>query len=84
MVDNPVVGLSHFSITCFEEAVEAPAMTTIKNFGHYWSRDLIDWGWQGSAGSMLGDLKPNANESDADFRNQIGIYVLYDENREAV
>lgn len=59
-------------------------MTTIKNFGHYWSRDLIDWGWQGSAGSMLGALKPNANESDADFRNQIGIYVLYDENREAV
>lgn len=32
-------------------------MTTIRNFGHYWSRDLIDWGWQGAAGSMLGAPK---------------------------
>lgn len=59
-------------------------MATIRNFGHYWSRELIDWGWQGAAGSLLGALRPNAEESDADFRNQIGIYVLYDENREAV
>lgn len=59
-------------------------MATIKNYGHYWSRDLIDWGWQGSAGGLYGALKPNADESDADFRKQIGIYVLYDENREIV
>lgn len=59
-------------------------MATIQNFGHYWSRDLIDWGWQGAAGSLLGALKPNAEKSDADFRKQIGIYVLYDENREVV
>lgn len=59
-------------------------MTTIRNFGHYWSRSLIDWGWQGRPGSLLGALRANADESDADFRNQIGIYVLYDENREAI
>lgn len=59
-------------------------MTTIRNFGHYWSRNLIDWGYKGSAGSLLGALRANAEESDADFRNQIGIYVLYDENREAI
>jgi hypothetical protein len=59
-------------------------LATIRNFGHYWSRNLIDWGYKGSAGSLLGARKVNAEESDADFRNQIGIYVLYDENREAV
>jgi hypothetical protein len=59
-------------------------MTTIRNFGHYWSRDIIDWGWKGRPGSLLGAFRPNAEESDADFRNQIGIYVLYDENREAI
>jgi hypothetical protein len=59
-------------------------VSTIRNFGHYWSRDLIDWGWKSSAGSLLGALKTNAEESGADFRRQIGVYVLYDENREAV
>lgn len=60
-------------------------MATIRNFGHYWSRDLIDWGYAGSAGAILGALRVNANEyNTADFRRQIGIYVLYDENREAV
>lgn len=61
-------------------------MATIRNFGHYWSRELIDWGWQGQGnqGRLLGSLRTNAEKADADFRNQIGIYVLYDENREAV
>lgn len=59
-------------------------MATIKNFGHYWSRNLIDWGWQGSAGGLYGAKRPIADESDADFRQQIGIYVLYDENRDAI
>jgi len=59
-------------------------MATIKNFGHYWSRDLVNWGWRGSAGGLYGATRPNADESDADFRQQICIYVLYDENRDVV
>ncbi len=50
-------------------------MATIRNFGHYWSRELIDWGWKGSAESLLGAVKVGAEESDVDFRCQIGIYV---------
>jgi hypothetical protein len=61
-------------------------MLTIKNFGHYWSRELIDWGWRGKGnqGSLRGTLKPEGKEHIADFREQIGIYLLYNSNREVV
>lgn len=61
-------------------------MLTIKNFGHYWSRDLIDWGWRGKGnqGSLKGTLKPEGKEYAADFREQIGIYLLFNSNREVV
>lgn len=61
-------------------------MLTIKNFGHYWSRDLIDWGWRGKGnqGSLKGTLKPEGNLFAADFREQIAIYILFNQNREVV
>jgi hypothetical protein len=61
-------------------------MLAIRNFGHFWSRDLVDWGtpgW-GGAGSVLGyrlvDLKPSV----VDFRDQIAVYVLFTAEREVV
>lgn len=61
-------------------------MLTIKNYGHFWSRDLVDWGsrGKGNQGSILGALRSNAEESDADFREQIAIYVLFNGSREVV
>lgn len=61
-------------------------MLSIKNFGHYWSRDLIDWGTtgRGNAGALLGATKPGAKEYDTDFRDQVCIYVLFDENRQVI
>ena len=61
-------------------------MLTIKNFGHYWSRDLIEWGGRGrgNQGHLKGIKRRSSTEPDTDFRNQIGIYVLYGKNREIV
>jgi excinuclease UvrABC nuclease subunit len=61
-------------------------MLTIKTFGHYWSRDLVDWGWRGKGnqGSLKGTRRPGAKEFDADFRDQIGIYLLFNSNREVI
>lgn len=61
-------------------------MLTIKNFGHYWSRDLIDWGWRGKGnqGSLKGCRKADGKDYVADFREQIGIYLLFNSEREVV
>jgi hypothetical protein len=49
----------------------------IKNYGLRWQRDLIFWGWKGKAGCLLGRLADNT----VDFRGQIGIYILYDNEK---
>lgn len=61
-------------------------MLTIKNYGHFWSRDLVDWGsrGRGNQGSLLGAFRATAEKADADFRDQIAIYVLFNGNREVV
>ena len=46
----------------------------IKNFGHLWERKYIRWGHSHSLGH-LGGYK--TKQRWADFREQIGIYVLY-------
>ena len=58
----------------------------IKNYGHYWSRNLVNWGTRGknNSGDMLGYLIDNRKPRVTDFRDQIGIYVLYAEQREVV
>ena len=59
-------------------------MLTIRNYGHYWSRELIDWGAGRRAGTLFGSRSAAANRTDVNFRNQVAIYVLFDEDREAV
>lgn len=61
-------------------------MLAIKNYGHYWSRDLIDWGnrGRGNQGSLKGARTAFAEQAHADFREQIGIYCLFGPNREVV
>jgi hypothetical protein len=59
-------------------------MLAIRTYGHFWSRDLIDWGWQNKKGTLLAARKPGAAKPTADFREQIGIYALFDEHRDIV
>ncbi|MBV1798438.1 GIY-YIG nuclease family protein [Siccirubricoccus sp. G192] len=53
-------------------------MAIIKNYGLRWVREKVDWGGPGNRGS-LGGKRATARSSDSvDFREQIGIYVLYE------
>lgn len=54
--------------------------TVIKNYGLMWRRDWVFWG----AGSNRGVLDGRSSGRVIDFRDQIGVYVLYDESRRAV
>lgn len=47
----------------------------IKNYGILWDRNYVHFGSNGKRGTLLG--KKN-NSQDIDFRDQIGIYILYD------
>lgn len=53
-------------------------MSIIKNYGLYWSRGNVNWGKRGAgnAGHLRG--YDDAPESFVDFREQAGVYVLYD------
>ena len=51
-------------------------MPIIKNYGFLWERKFICRGSGGSAGHLKGRAPSLA---DADFREQIGVYVLYDQ-----
>jgi len=54
----------------------------IRNFGLMWDRDCVAWsGVRGAAGHLKGFGpigSPKKYQVEADFREQIGIYVLYD------
>lgn len=54
--------------------------TVIKNYGLMWRRDRVFWGKGRKAGTLLGRL----SRREIDFRDQIGVYVLYDETRRPV
>jgi len=53
------------------------ARTFIKNYGLMWRRDSVYWGRANSKGVLQG----RKSHKIIDFRDQIGIYVLYDETR---
>lgn len=57
---------------------------TILNFGHYWDRDSIFWGRQRVKGHLKGYRGNIRNKQIVDFRDQIGIYVLFTESREVI
>ena len=50
----------------------------IHNFGHHWERKYINYGRPGARGH--GHLKGYITKQQVDFREQIGIYVLFDNN----
>jgi len=51
----------------------------IRNYGHLWERKYINYGTggQGNRGHLKGYI---TGSQEADFRDQIGIYVLYDKD----
>jgi hypothetical protein len=49
----------------------------IKNYGRIWDRKYIKWGRWGDSGHLKGYVTKNRK---ADFREQIGIYILYDKD----
>ncbi len=53
-------------------------MAVVKNFGLRWERKYV---WFGHGGHLKGHAK---NLPNADFRGQIGVYILYDKNENIV
>jgi hypothetical protein len=61
-------------------------MLAIESYGKWWRRDKIFWG-TGGKGDNKGHLKGVAKGSKSivvDFREQIGIYVLFNTDRDVV
>ena len=56
-------------------------MIPIRNIGILWERKFIHWGWAGVKGTLIGS---NGRVDEADFRDQIGTYILYDKEMKAV
>lgn len=54
--------------------------TLIKNYGLMWLRDSVFWG----RGRSRGVLNGRRSGRVIDFRDQIGVYVLYDEGRRPI
>lgn len=52
-------------------------MLTIENYGRRWRREKIAWGAGNSKGHLCGTLR-RSKSTVVDFRDQIGIYVLFD------
>lgn len=55
-------------------------MAIIKNYGMFWERDQVHWGSNGNRGSLLGYRRWVRNQPEylRDFRNQAGVYILYE------
>lgn len=51
-----------------------------QNYGLFWRADRINWGsrGKGNEGRLFGKLSPTSPP--VDFRNQRGVYALYDES----
>lgn len=52
----------------------------VRNYGLFWRRDDVFWGWQKKAGHLKGRAVRLAKSEPVDFRNQVGVYALYDDN----
>jgi hypothetical protein len=52
----------------------------IQNYGLFWNEADVFWGRQGVAGSLLGVPAWSKSFGAVDFREQQGVYVLYDNN----
>jgi hypothetical protein len=53
------------------------ADTLISTMGLFWRADHVFWGTPKNSGSLLGRPARRRRDDPADFREQIGIYILY-------
>ena len=53
-------------------------MPIIKNYGLRWTRDKVEWGARGVPGYLHGRFATAKTAMSVDFREQIGVYVLYE------
>ena len=51
----------------------------ISNYGLFWQRKYVHFGYGGNKGTLLGKMNQKKSFL-VDFREQIGIYVLYDKD----
>ena len=61
-------------------------MLAIRCFGHFWSKELVNWGWrgQGGAGRLEGYKLVDRQPFIVDFKDQIAVYILFTSNREPI
>jgi hypothetical protein len=52
----------------------------VQNYGLFWRREDVFWGKPKVMGHLKGVLAKETSSKPVDFRNQAGVYVLYDEN----
>lgn len=52
----------------------------IRNYGLFWQRSFIHFGAGSNAGHLKGKLAGAKTEDPVDFRDQRGVYCLYDDN----
>lgn len=52
-------------------------MAIIKSYGLFWTPDDVHWGRGRQAGQLLGIPAREKRSDPIDFRDQVGIYVLY-------
>jgi hypothetical protein len=52
-------------------------MAIISSIGLFWERDNVFWGTQKNPGKLLGIPRTSKKSTPVDFRDQIGIYILY-------
>jgi len=52
----------------------------IHNYGLFWRRDDVFWGRPKVKGHLKGVLAKETSTKPVDFRQQTGVYVLYDDN----
>jgi hypothetical protein len=52
----------------------------IHNYGLFWRRNDVVWGSPSVKGNLKGVLAKEKKDNQVDFREQAGVYVLYDDN----
>ncbi len=52
----------------------------IQNYGLFWQLDKVHWGRQKNSGTLMGSAAKKKRAPDVNFREQRGVYVLYDDN----
>jgi hypothetical protein len=52
----------------------------IRNYGLFWRRDNVHWGAGKNAGHLKGRRANEKSAGEVDFREQQGVYVLYDDS----